>query len=178
MVSSQERRELVVPRINRASTTRCVPPSVYIGFRLFVLPKEVQDSYLRCSGGQEGRLYSGRIYPSASHPAPARPAPPPCSAPPRPDPPVECPCFGFDKPLGKRPKHQDHRFVSGKFGCSIVALVGLKGRNLKLLVLSNANFERGSPSEADGARRGETMWGRTGAERCAKCMTSRLRPPD
>ena len=37
LVSSQERRALPVPVINRGSTARCVPPSVYIGFRLFVL---------------------------------------------------------------------------------------------------------------------------------------------
>ena len=39
LVSSQERRAFVVPRINRGSTADFVPPSVYMGFPLFVLPK-------------------------------------------------------------------------------------------------------------------------------------------
>ena len=37
LVSSQEQRALLVPRFNRGSTAGFVPPSVYIGFRLFVL---------------------------------------------------------------------------------------------------------------------------------------------
>ena len=37
LVSSQEQRALLVPRLNRGSTAGFVPPSVYIGFRLFVL---------------------------------------------------------------------------------------------------------------------------------------------
>ena len=37
LVSSQDQRGLLVPLINRSSTGRCVLPSVYIGFRLFVL---------------------------------------------------------------------------------------------------------------------------------------------
>ena len=37
LVSSQEQRALLVPLINRGSTGHFVPPSVYIGFRLFVL---------------------------------------------------------------------------------------------------------------------------------------------
>ena len=39
LVSSQKRRAAVSPQINRLSTAGFVPPSVYIGFRLFVLPK-------------------------------------------------------------------------------------------------------------------------------------------
>ena len=39
LVSSPEHRVLLVPRFNRGSTVGFVPPSVYVGFRLFVLPK-------------------------------------------------------------------------------------------------------------------------------------------
>ena len=77
LVSSQERRAAVVPRINCWSTAGFVLPSVYIGFCLLVLPKNVQDSCLRCLGGQEGRLFPGRNDSSASRPAP------PCRAAPR-----------------------------------------------------------------------------------------------
>ena len=52
---------------------------------------DVQDSRLRWSGSQEGRLSSLRTDPSAS-----RPAPPPRRAPARPDLPVVCPGFGPD----------------------------------------------------------------------------------
>ena len=37
LVGSQKQRALLVPLINRGSTGDFVPPSVYIGFRLFVL---------------------------------------------------------------------------------------------------------------------------------------------
>ena len=37
LVGSQEQRALLVPLVNRLSTADFVPPSVYIGFRLFVL---------------------------------------------------------------------------------------------------------------------------------------------
>ena len=83
------RRPADKPRINRGSTARCVPPSVYIGFRLFVLPRIVQDICLRCPGnlgGQRSGCLLGR--PTHRHPiscpAPLRPAAPPCAAPPRP----------------------------------------------------------------------------------------------
>ena len=51
-----------------------------------------QDSRLRWSGRQEGRLSPGRTDPSAS-----RPAQPPRRAPRRTDPPVVCPGLGFDR---------------------------------------------------------------------------------
>ena len=96
LVSSQEERALLVPVINRLSTGRCVPPSVYIGFRLFVLPKRRPGHCLRFAGGQEGGLSPGRIDPTASRPTqPRTPSPPRRAS--RPDPPVVCPDFGFDK---------------------------------------------------------------------------------
>ena len=45
LVSGQERRAAVVPRINRGSTANFVPPLVYIGFPLFVLPKTRPGGY-------------------------------------------------------------------------------------------------------------------------------------
>ena len=39
LVSSQERRALLVPRMNCGSNAHCVPVLVYVEFRLFVLPK-------------------------------------------------------------------------------------------------------------------------------------------
>ena len=79
LVSSQERRAAVIPRINRSSIAGFVPPSVYIRFNLFVLPE-------RCSG----QLFSspwtarGTVVSWANRQAgiPTRPAPP-CSTPPR-----------------------------------------------------------------------------------------------
>ena len=98
-VSRQERRAAVVPRKSRSSTARCVPPVVYIRFRLFVLPKRFSGQLFSKSGVKNGRLFSRRIDPLASRSALARP---PCLAasssavrrPPRP--PVICPSFGFD----------------------------------------------------------------------------------
>ena len=97
LVSSQERRALAVPLINRGSTADFVPPSVYIGFRLFVLPGRRPGQCLRFAGGQEGGLSPGRIDPTASRATQPRSPSPPRRAPPRPDRPVVCPGFGFDK---------------------------------------------------------------------------------
>ena len=52
LFNSQERRAAVVPVINGGSTVRCVPPSVYIGFPLFVLPGGRSKQLFRCSGGK------------------------------------------------------------------------------------------------------------------------------
>ena len=99
LVSSQERRALAVPLINRGSTADFVPPSVYIRFRVFVLPKRRPGQFLRLAGGQEGGLSPGRIDTTASRPTQPRSPSPPRRAPPRPDRPVVCPGFGFDKLL-------------------------------------------------------------------------------
>ena len=82
LVSSQERRALAVllitrsstanqPRVNRGSTADFFPPSVYIGFRLFVLPNTHPGQCLRFAGGQEGGLSPGRIDPTACRPTQA-----------------------------------------------------------------------------------------------------------
>ena len=108
LVSSQGRRALAVPLVNRlstagqplvnrGSTADFVPPSVYIGFRLIVLPKRRPGQCLRFAGGQERGLSPGRIDPTASRPTQPRPPSPPRRAPPRPDRPVVCPGFGFDR---------------------------------------------------------------------------------
>ena len=99
LVSSLERRALVIPRINRGSTAGFVPLSVYMGFPLFVLLKKHSKQLSAMPVRHEGRLPPGRDDPSASHPARPRPAPPPRRAPPRPDPPVVCPGFGLDRLL-------------------------------------------------------------------------------
>ena len=83
LVSSQERRSVAVslinrlstagqPRVNRWSTADFVPCSVYIGFRLFVLPKGRPGQCPRYAAGQEGGLIPGRIDPTASRPTQPR----------------------------------------------------------------------------------------------------------
>ena len=87
LVSSQERRALAVPlinrlstayqpRVNRGSTAGFVPPSVYIGFRLFVFSKRRPEQCLRFAGRQEEALSHGRIDPTASRPTQPRPPSP------------------------------------------------------------------------------------------------------
>ena len=97
LFSSQERRALAVPLINRGSTPDFVPPSVYIGFPLFLLPKRRPGQCLRFAGGQEGGLSPGRIDPTASRPTQPRLPSPPRRAPLRPDRHVVCLGFGFDR---------------------------------------------------------------------------------
>ena len=97
LVSSQERRALLVPLINRGSTARFVPPSVYIGFPLFVLPKRRSGQLSSIAWRARGTFVSWANRPVGVRlPVPALPR----RAPPRPDPPVVCPGFGFDR-LGK-----------------------------------------------------------------------------
>ena len=54
LLSSQERRALAVPLINRWSTADFVPPTVYMGFLLFVLSTKRPGQCLRFAGGKEG----------------------------------------------------------------------------------------------------------------------------
>ena len=97
LVSSQERRAAVVPRINRVSTADFVPPSVYIGFALFALPKKSFKTLSSMPWRARGSVVSWANRPVGvpSYPAPPRPAAPPCAAPPRPL--MACPGFGIDK---------------------------------------------------------------------------------
>ena len=90
LVSSQERRALLVPLINRLSTAGFVPPSVYIEFPLFVLQRHTREDILPSSGTK-----SNLCCPSATCAARPRPAPPSRHAPPRTVPPGLCPGFGF-----------------------------------------------------------------------------------
>ena len=64
------------PVIGRGSIGCFDPPSVYIGFPLFVLPKDRSRHCLRCPGGQQGQLSPGRTDLSATRPALPRPASP------------------------------------------------------------------------------------------------------
>ena len=96
LVSSQERRAAVVPRINRLSTAD--KPQVN---RWFCSSINLHGLSCVCAsgesfrtvvfdalgGGQEGRLFPGRTdlpIGVPSYPAPPRPAAPPCAVPPRP----------------------------------------------------------------------------------------------
>ena len=73
LFSSKEQRALLVPVINRSSTARCVPPSVYIGFRLFVLLGRRSGDVSSMSRGVRGTLVS---WAHCSVGVPSRPAPP------------------------------------------------------------------------------------------------------
>ena len=75
----------------------CSPIGLKFDFVCPCFGRVVQDRFLRCSGGHEGRLSPRRSDPSTSRPAPHRPTLPPHRVPPCPDPPVVCPGFGFDK---------------------------------------------------------------------------------
>ena len=86
LVSSQERRAAVTPRINWLSTGRFVPPPVYIGFPLFVLPKNSSGQCSSMPWRAKGTVVSlaNRPVDVPSCPAPSRPATPPRAASPRP----------------------------------------------------------------------------------------------
>ena len=85
LVSNQERRVGLVPRTNRWSTAVFVPPSVYIGFRLFVLLKSRSGQVCSMLWKVRGTVVSwaNRSVGAPSCPAPPRPAAPPCAAPTR-----------------------------------------------------------------------------------------------
>ena len=90
LVSSQERRTLLVPRnkplINCSSTAGCVLPSVYMGFRLFVLPKKTFTTVSTMLWRAKRAVVSWANRPVGvpSCPAPPRPAALPCAVQPRP----------------------------------------------------------------------------------------------
>ena len=86
------------PRINRWSNMGYVPPSVWMGFPLFVLPKRGPRRVAFDSPERQRTVLSwaNRSVGVPLCSAPAIPAIPPCAQP-RPDPPVVCPGFGFDK---------------------------------------------------------------------------------
>ena len=83
-VRSHERRAAVFPLINRLSTRRFVPPAVYTGLPLFVLPKSRSGQLSTTPRRAKGWLSSGRTDLSVSRPTPHRPATPRCAAPSRP----------------------------------------------------------------------------------------------
>ena len=86
LVRSQERRAIAVPVINRGSTAGFVPPAVYIGFPLFVLPKSRsgQLSSMPRRARRTVDSWANRSVDVLSCPAPRRPVAPPCAAPTRP----------------------------------------------------------------------------------------------
>ena len=105
--SSQSQRALLVqrfnrlssgcqPLVNRLSTARLVPPSFYMGFRLFVLLESRSGDTSSMLSGVRGKLVSFRGELFCRRPTLPGPNPLPGHAP-RPDPNVVCPGFGFDK---------------------------------------------------------------------------------
>ena len=84
-------------RINRGSTGRFVPPSVYIGFPLSVLAKRRSGQMFSMSWDLKETVVSRANRPIGVPSGPAQPVPPPRRSPPRRDPPVVCPGFGFHK---------------------------------------------------------------------------------
>ena len=86
LVCNQGRRSVVVPRINRLSTRRFVPPSVYIEFCLFVLAmrRSRQLSSMLWRARDPVVSWANRPVDVPSCPAPFRLAAPPCAALPRP----------------------------------------------------------------------------------------------
>ena len=86
LVSNQEQRAPVVPRINRGSTAGFVPPWVYIGFRLFMLQETRPRGFSSIVWGVKGSVvfWANRPVGVPSCSSPLRPAAPPCTAPPRP----------------------------------------------------------------------------------------------
>ena len=79
------------PAINRWSTGRCVPPSVYIRFRLFVLLESRSgDVFSDALESTRDACLLAELF--CQRAVLAGPSPPPCRAP-RPDPPVVCPGF-------------------------------------------------------------------------------------
>ena len=84
LVSSREQKALLVPVINRLSTAGFVPPSVYIGFRLFVLPGGCSGQLSSMPWGARGTVASSAKKPVGVQPCRARSAQPPRRAPPDP----------------------------------------------------------------------------------------------
>ena len=80
------RRPADKPRINRGSTAGFVPPTVYIGFPLFVLPQACPRGFSSIVWMVRGTVVSWANRPIGvpSCPSPPRPAVPPCDAPSRP----------------------------------------------------------------------------------------------
>ena len=139
------------------STADFVPPSVYVGFRLFVLPKRRPARCLRFAGGQDGGLSPGRIDPTASRPTQPRPPSSPRRAPPRPDRPIVCPGFGFDKLF--------YRLVVEPKTWTPIGRDGGSGAGRGSAERSGAG--RGG-ARRSGAERGRSGAGRNGAERTTR----------
>ena len=91
LVSSQERRAAVVPRVNRGLCSS-------IGLHRNSCVRASGESFKRVVFDPLGGKRVGRLLGGPTRRRPVLPGPaPPRRAPPRPDPPVVCPGFGFDR---------------------------------------------------------------------------------
>ena len=93
LASRQERSAAIVLVVNRLSTACCVPPSIYIGFPLFVLPKSRSRQFVfdAMEGARDGCPLGEPKHRRSILPGCALPR----RAPTRPGPPVVYPGFGF-----------------------------------------------------------------------------------
>ena len=110
LVSSQEQRAAVVPRMNRLSTADkpqthrgfCSPLGLHEG-GTNVLPKKRSDSYFSMPLRAAGTVVFWSKEPVGVLSCPVLPCPAVCCpAPARPDLPVVCSGFAFDKSIPKR----------------------------------------------------------------------------
>ena len=108
LACTQEQRALLVPLINRLSAAGFVPPSVYIRFPLFVIPKRRPQQLSLIRQSVRGRVswangpVGGPFCPALRYPPPRRARNPRflwlcIEAILRHDPPMVCPDFGFDR---------------------------------------------------------------------------------
>ena len=74
LASSKEQRALLVPLINRLSTASLIPPPVYIGFPLFVLPRICSRQLSSMLWRTRGTLVSWAEKPVGVPSLPGRPA--------------------------------------------------------------------------------------------------------
>ena len=99
LVSSQERKALMAPVVNRLSNGDFVPPSVLSTISLVRAPEESLRTVFSICWGARGRVVSWPDRPNGVQCYPAPPLSPPRRAPPRPERPVVCPGIGLNNSL-------------------------------------------------------------------------------
>ena len=107
--------------MNQFSTAGFVPPSVYIGFRLFVLLGETfKRRIFDALGSTRKDCFLGEQF--CWHPVLRDPAPPPRRAPRR-DPPVVCSGFGLDGFVRASRDTPRRSFFHRKRGCCLLVTI-------------------------------------------------------